>query len=373
MSFGHKLRNVHVVGIDMEIHILIPVNEMIISSRENSWFSAHDEKNSFGSKGKIQRDVLTEQLSSPGADKMVEQFIEDAVTDVLVTYGYPLVIVMGVICNALTLAVLQRPQFKRKTMRLTLSLLSVVDSLLLLVGLLRLWIIIVAAFDVRNVPLFMAMEIRRLNASSNATEECLVRQSWEGFMKDIMYWLDLALVTVPVLLILALNCFILWKLRKPNARLGRMTSTLNVTSSQTRMLLVLTFTFVLSILPLQLYFVVGRPWIWSEDEPHVIAQLKLAYSVCTFLFYWNSAANFFLYALSGSIFRRALLTLCHCCCSASSSVSGNPALRSDLSKRSQHKPSSTASPSFPDVVPFAITEFLPTEPPSESEYVCTYL
>ncbi|ELU10275.1 hypothetical protein CAPTEDRAFT_201252 [Capitella teleta] len=351
---------------------------------------------------------------------MVEQFIEDAVTDVLVTYGYPLVIVMGVICNALTLAVLQRPQFKRKTMRLTLSLLSVVDSLLLLCAfchvwsayldgvpaasasswtvllisveravvvqfpfwarycfttmrLLAAWLAGCLVLSMADVPLFMAMGIRRLNASSNATEECLVRQSWEGFMKDIMYWLDLALVTVPVLLILALNCFILWKLRKPNARLGRMTSTLNVTSSQTRMLLVLTFTFVLSILPLQLYFVVGRPWIWSEDEPHVIAQLKLAYSVCTFLFYWNSAANFFLYALSGSIFRRALLTLCHCCCSVSSSVSGNPALRSDLSKRSQHKPSSTASPSFPDVVPFAITEFLPTEPPSESEYVCTYL
>jgi hypothetical protein len=368
---------------------------------------------------------------------MTDAFPEAAVADRLIVYGYPVVIVVGVVCNTLALITLQSPHFKGKTIRLTLSLLSIVDTLLLVLGMLRLWLIALIQFDVRsvhgvvcdlhtfityllpqlsswtvllisiertlvvqmpfwarrsfntvrvfiawfgvllflttaNVPLLFAMEVRKptVSAANNATFECLVKKSWETFIKDVMYWLDFVLVTFPAIVIFALNCFILVKLRRPKSRLG--SSAVNMAASQTRMLLVLTFAFVVSILPLQLYFVVAKTWIWSVDEPRVIAQLMLAYSICTFLFYWNSAVNFFLYALSGSLFRQALLSL-GCCWKKTPQTLPFPSSRVQASASQQELNCLASSSSFPDVVPLGETNRVFDVLPSELETTSTRL
>ncbi len=82
----------------------------------------------------------------------------------------------------------------------------------------------------------------------------------------------------------------------------------------TRMLLFVTFTFLVLTLPQSLRFVVVS-FIDYQNDPHIFSIFYLYFTASTRLFVFNSSVNFYLYCMSGTRFRRdvtSLFTKCKC-------------------------------------------------------------
>ena len=133
------------------------------------------------------------------------------------------------------------------------------------------------------------------------------------FLNEIWPWLDLVVFSViPIIIIIGCNVIIITKLLQ--ARKIRQ-DTMKVTtdddsSSITTMLVGISVTFILTTVPIALYFIgeYGWPYETADDRYNTLT----AYAVTNLFYYLSNSTNFLIYCISGSRFRRALVAVLCC-------------------------------------------------------------
>ncbi len=82
-------------------------------------------------------------------------------------------------------------------------------------------------------------------------------------------------------------------------------------TNMTAILLTVTFYFILTTTPINVYLAIEYLYI-NNTDPQLGAKLRLWWAILNMLMYLNNSSNFFLYCLSGSRFRRQLRHMfCH--------------------------------------------------------------
>ena len=139
----------------------------------------------------------------------------------------------------------------------------------------------------------------------------------EYFHRGAWYWIDGTLSNfIPIILIFGGNFIIIYKIvsarRNRESDMKVKAKETGSTTGTTIMLLVVSIIFLLTTTPACFYFLgVGNLGWWPLSTAEDIAKVYLAYATVNLLFYVNNAVNFLLYCLSGSRFRRALMsTIC---------------------------------------------------------------
>jgi hypothetical protein len=278
-------------------------------------------------------------------------------------YVAPFLIIFGSAGNLVSIGVLRSRSFRGTSHALLLTVLACVDTGVLLTGLLRHFIVSVAYIDIRTHSeamckvhifltylfpqlsswtlvlvtverlIFLGLPLRAkaictlhrvviaciamtsLLVAVNLHQLVIAQRMEEGGQlycnhqtehEQLVAWLDFALLSlIPLLIIIPSNCFIAHTLYESNRmrklRLGsqRAAHQANSLTSFTVMLLVVTSFFVITTLPVAIFFIGRQTW----DANH---QVRIAYGACNMLYYLNSAVNFVLYCVSGSQFRLVL-------------------------------------------------------------------
>ena len=165
---------------------------------------------------------------------------------------------------------------------------------------------------------------------------CYVLPAHHWFFAHVWYWIDFSLLAaVPFVVVLTGNCVMITCVVQA-VRFRYRQEPLSVSSgaarsaggsggsataaekgkaitSSTVMLMTLSIAFLLTTSPNVIYFLKVDDWIAaSEDDPHFEAKLRLGFAVTNLLYYVNNAANFFLYCVAGSRFRRAMYQMFSC-------------------------------------------------------------
>lgn len=134
-------------------------------------------------------------------------------------------------------------------------------------------------------------------------------------------WISMAVYCfIPFCTMLILNIFIIAKMRLMQAALKSRCSASTTsrrsqanTLSMTRMLLCVTFYFILVTTP-AFIFAIFQEWLFKNTEitPEKYGQIEVVDAVLTILLYLNHSINFLLYCVSGRRFRRELITMLKC-------------------------------------------------------------
>ena len=157
---------------------------------------------------------------------------------------------------------------------------------------------------------------------------CYISKEYREFL-FIWYWIDYVLLSVvPFLVILIGNTVITWCVVKaiefrrqqqqqapplrsfvinggpPPLLPGASLDKRNPMTSSTAMLVGISVLFLITTTPSAIYFLLADSLINSDPESQ--AKIRLAFTVTNLLYYTNNSANFLLYCLTGSRFRRAL-------------------------------------------------------------------
>ena len=116
---------------------------------------------------------------------------------------------------------------------------------------------------------------------------------------------------LPMVCLITCNVMLIKELRKLKDPL-RLTNGLTLSSAQrkdfssvTRMLIAVCIFFAVVSLPTALYLIV-EPYLFRGTSPKDISKRRLTWAVVCLCMYANNAANFYLYCLSGSLFRKEL-------------------------------------------------------------------
>ncbi|CAL1543878.1 unnamed protein product, partial [Lymnaea stagnalis] len=81
---------------------------------------------------------------------------------------------------------------------------------------------------------------------------------------------------------------------------------LSRTSSMTATLLALNLVFLVTTVPVSIYFIVTPTWLRQVETPTDLARLYLTFTVLNLIQYVNNSSNFVMYSIAGSRFRREL-------------------------------------------------------------------
>lgn len=144
--------------------------------------------------------------------------------------------------------------------------------------------------------------------------------SAKEYLKEYHSYLAMAIYCfLPFVVMLTLNILIIVKLRRMQAKLssGRNCSTTSrseiKTQSMTRMLLCVTFYFVVITTP-SFIFAIFENWYFTSTEitPEKLGRIEVVDAVLTLMLYLNHSINFLLYCVSGRRFRRELRKLLKC-------------------------------------------------------------
>ncbi|KAL4228498.1 hypothetical protein ACF0H5_011546 [Mactra antiquata] len=146
--------------------------------------------------------------------------------------------------------------------------------------------------------------------------DCRPKEQYRKFIQTVWYWIDGALYAVlPIIIILVLNSLIIYAVRKSNRALTNLTNRrknskdkLTQQKQITLMLLAVSLTFVLLVMPNCIFFVARQYWTWKETQLG-IAQYYLVYQIVFLLSDLNHAVNFYLYCLSGRKFRQKFINV----------------------------------------------------------------
>jgi len=176
---------------------------------------------------------------------------------------------------------------------------------------------------------------------STDVEYCLIGRRYIRFYLDVWYWIDLTLWAVgPFIAITVSNVAVVIRLtrfdefqdsveeprrsgtsttsfvRSKNSSLSSSSSVHTRTpaisgrsrrvTSSTMMLLVVSFTFVLTNSPMSVCMLGYETWLNRASSLRDVARLRLFHGVCSVLSFTGNASNFLLYCVGGSRFRRAL-------------------------------------------------------------------
>ena len=149
--------------------------------------------------------------------------------------------------------------------------------------------------------------------SSNSSREYLTKYH---------VWIAMAIYgIIPFTVMLTLNVFIISRLSKIKKAFASY-STSSTTSrskinthSMTRMLLCVTFYFVIITMPVFIFEVFQQRIFSSKTKeitPEKKGQIEIVDAVLTLMLYLNHSINFFLYCVSGRRFKKELLKLLRC-------------------------------------------------------------
>lgn len=330
--------------------------------------------------------------STTVAQDKVSNYAEYHLSNWLMLYIAPLILVVGTVCNTISLFVLRHPFFRDSPISFTLSALAVVDTLVLYTSLLRQWILALGFSDIRELfgdtsckghflltyylqqlsswtlvvvtiertvcvglPLTakwlctrgrvlllwisIAIALFLLNShffvtvsygrqkpieTENRTEViCYRAEAFKDFFDVYWYFIDFIFLSfLPFVIILIGNIIIIicvvkaikfrhhQQLSSPTT-LTPAISPHNPMTSQTALLVGISFLFLATTSPSAIFFIVSNKYHKSAyPSRRFLAQLRLAFVMTMLLYYVNYALNFVLYCVSGTRFRRALDDIC---------------------------------------------------------------
>ena len=153
------------------------------------------------------------------------------------------------------------------------------------------------------------------------TSRCKAAPAHRQFVMYVWPWLDLALYSmVPFSVVLTLNIFIIRSIcRARHMRRNTLTQHGNHVINDgsdirlTTMLLCVSFTFLLLIMPVNIEMVIRS--FWYKNPPSTYKELGMRWlqiSISRLIMYTNHSVNFFLYCATGQRFRRELRALLCC-------------------------------------------------------------
>ncbi|XP_033754751.1 growth hormone secretagogue receptor type 1-like [Pecten maximus] len=166
------------------------------------------------------------------------------------------------------------------------------------------------------------------NNTINPVYICDAGPDFSDFVNGVWVWVDAVIYSfLPFAILLILNIRIIQKVWiAKNERKHFLTTergdisfhkgknpsgTGEVSKKLTMMLLVISFTFLLTTLPMNIILIATKTW--NEQNQQQRADFFLAKTVSELLMYLNHSINFFLYCISGRKFRRQIYTLsCKC-------------------------------------------------------------
>lgn len=188
-------------------------------------------------------------------------------------------------------------------------------------------IAVVVAICCLNSHILWTVELRYKGHNETLTPECEASESHTVLVKEVWPWVDAAVYSfVPFVIITILNVLIVRQVlsaRERRSKLQNMELTTNFLRSKgshkrpnesskklTCMLLAVSFTFLLTTLPMNMLQIVSA-FFGADSEsadPQAYrkryAQLTLARTVAELLMYVNHSVNFFLYCATGRKFRK---------------------------------------------------------------------
>ena len=368
-------------------------------------------------------------------EKSLMQFAEYRIQKSLMEYFPPFLVVIGTFGNIFSFVILRRKVMSMQSTYLYLAVLAWADTLVLYVGLLRLWISELSGRDFKNdndwfckitsallytssdysVWLIIAVTVERyivvchpfkasvlcktarakralvlillltfgINShffwtvevsqipydfGNKSESHCGGKQEYDGFFKA-WSWVDAIKYSfLPLVIITLLNSMIIRRVilayrKRNNSHTGsasrsgsngaggtgsggtgsasaRRGSISEASTKLTLMLLTVSFSFLLTTLPMIITLLVRRFWRVDRHDQHGMAQFSLARTVVTLLMYTNHSMNFFLYCATGQKFRhQVLLFLCKArkLCPSRNTNDNPPPLRHSFRGRSVNR------------------------------------
>lgn len=141
-------------------------------------------------------------------------------------------------------------------------------------------------------------------------------ESYEYFFDNIWVWIDLCKFSlIPSVILSGGNVCILFKLilsrRKVKSQIMPTTSEpkapsrKDMTSNMSILLVALNFVFIISTIPVSIWFI-GSPYWIPKDIPRNVQLQDPWWAFINFLYYINNSSNFILYCVTGSRFREAV-------------------------------------------------------------------
>ncbi|XP_013384157.1 uncharacterized protein LOC106154371 [Lingula anatina] len=231
----------------------------------------------------------------------------------------PLLLIIGTVGNVLCICILQRKRMAVMSASLYFTVLAVVDTIALYMGLTRHLIIYNGNTDPRlESDLACAFHLFFLySAIFKIVDEPYNRTCDiidERFRKWIFPWLDLSLSTlIPLVIISTSNGMIIFTLVRSRFHSKYSTKAKpgnHATTSMTAMLISVSIGYCLTKMPIAIFFIFDP----SMEEGDV---KDLVFSVLSVLEYFHHSINFLLYIVSGPRFRhetRAMFSVvCHFC------------------------------------------------------------
>ena len=340
-------------------------------------------------------------------ETILMQFPEYRLLKSLMLYVPPIIIVLGTFGNVFSFIILRRRAMVKVSSYHYLASLAVADTLVLYIGLLRLWLgeltgsdfhdssdwvckltvsfgytasdlsvwliiavtverYIVVCFPLKassmintsrakkviiflvlvmfaiNLHFLWTVEIVDRKMDSKNVSNCEAAPHHEQLVNDVWPWVDACIYSfVPFIVILVLNILIICEVvearnhrrqmqNTPEHHYHQQTTRLrdgDHSSSRascrrscgpgegtklTIMLLTVSFTFLLTTLPMNVSLIVTAFWQQYQNTLRQIAQFKLAKTVAELLMYVNHSINFFLYCATGHKFRQQIVHLLGC-------------------------------------------------------------
>ena len=198
-----------------------------------------------------------------------------------------------------------------------------------------------------NLHFLWTVEIVQRPVDGKNVSNCEAAPHHEHLVNEIWPWVDAFIYSfMPFIVIIVLNILIIREVIKARAHRQRMQNTpehhyhqqmprrrFNAHGVQNRnggvascrrasgpgegskltvMLLTVSFTFLLTTLPMNISLIVTAFWNQQKHDVHPTAQFKLAKTVAELLMYVNHSVNFCLYCATGQKFRQQITHLMRC-------------------------------------------------------------
>ena len=179
---------------------------------------------------------------------------------------------------------------------------------------------IIFIFSSVNVHFLWSVEIGETHLNTTTVTVCNAAEEFKSLVTAIWPWVDAAIYSfIPFVLILLLNVLIIRKMiTTRRTRIRRLSacayqfSKTSFSQSQTDinrritcMLLVVSFTFLVTTLPVNIHIIVFA--INRNSTKASFVKMELAKTITELLMYTNHCLNFFLYCATGRNFRNKLL------------------------------------------------------------------
>lgn len=195
---------------------------------------------------------------------------------------------------------------------------------------------VIVAILLLNSHIFWTVELKHNGHNGTVDSKCEASEHPQVLVREVLAWVDAAVYSfVPFIIITILNILIVRQVlyaRERRTKLQNMELTTNFLRSNkgsnkrpnesskklTCMLLAVSFTFLLTTLPMNVLLIVSA-FMESDGsaDPQTrekrYAQVTLARTIVELLMYINHSVNFFLYCATGRKFRRQVKDmLCRC-------------------------------------------------------------